>query len=273
MAPPLTGVAQAALRPHIPAMNSRRPEQPARPSEAVVPQAPPGSRIYAIGDIHGRADLLRQLHRLIHEDAYRRQAPRNVVVYLGDYVDRGDESRAVIDLLLDERLPSFESIHIKGNHEESMLRFLEDTAVGPPWLFYGGGQTLASYGVRPPEMPLNARDLLRAQSELAERLPPRHRRFLVDLSLSHSEGDYFFAHAGVRPGVPLDQQTAQDLLWIRDDFLLSEANFGKIVVHGHTIVPRPDVRPNRIGIDTGAFASGHLTCLILEGSQLGFLQT
>ena len=154
-----------------------------------------------------------------------------------------------------------------------MLRFLEDTAVGPPWLFYGGGQTLASYGVRPPEMPLNARDLLRAQNELAERLPPRHRRFLVDLSLTHSEGDYFFAHAGVRPGVPLDQQTAQDLLWIRDDFLLSEANFGKIVVHGHTIVPRPDVRPNRIGIDTGAFASGHLTCLILEGSQLGFLQT
>jgi serine/threonine protein phosphatase 1 len=254
-------------------MNSRRPERPPRPSEAVVPQAPLGSRIYAIGDIHGRVDLLRQLHRLIHEDAYRRQAPRNVVVYLGDYIDRGDESRAVIDLLLDEKLPSFESIYLKGNHEESLLRFLEDTAVGPPWLFYGGGQTLASYGVRPPEMPLNARDLVRAQRELAERLPPRHRRFLIDLALTHSEGDYFFAHAGVRPGVPLAQQTAQDLLWIRDEFLHSDANFGKVVVHGHTIVPRPEVQPNRIGIDTGAFASNHLTCLILEGSQLGFLQT
>jgi serine/threonine protein phosphatase 1 len=254
-------------------MNTRRPERPSRPREPVAPRAPADSRIYAIGDIHGRVDLLRQLHRLIHEDAYRRQAPRNVVVYLGDYVDRGDESRGVIDLLLDEPLPSFESIYLKGNHEESMLRFLEDTTVGPPWLFYGGGQTLASYGVRPPEMPLNARELVRAQRELAERLPSRHRRFLVDLALTHSEGDYFFAHAGVRPDVPLDQQTAQDLMWIRDEFLLSEANFGKIVVHGHTIVPRPDVQRNRIGIDTGAFASGHLTCLILEGSQLGFLQT
>src|ERR1700732_3262321 len=135
--------------PIFPAMNTRRPGRGVPSSEAVKPQAPPGSRIYAIGDIHGRADLLRQLHRLIHEDAYRRQAPRNVVVYLGDYVDRGDESPAVIDLLLDEPLPSFESIYIKGNHEESLLRFLEDTAVGPAWLFYGGAQTLLSYGVRP----------------------------------------------------------------------------------------------------------------------------
>jgi serine/threonine protein phosphatase 1 len=254
-------------------MNTRRPERPARPSEAVVPHAPPGSRIYAIGDIHGRVDLLRQLHRLIHEDAYRRQAPRNVVVYLGDYVDRGDESRAVIDLLLDEPLPAFESVYLKGNHEESVLRFLEDTAVGPPWLFYGGGQTLASYGVRPPAQPLSTSELVRAQRELADRLPARHRRFMVDLILSHEEGDYLFVHAGVRPGVPLDQQMAQDLMWIRDEFLHSDANFGKIVVHGHTIVARPDVQRNRIGIDTGAFASGHLTCLILEGSQLGFLQT
>jgi serine/threonine protein phosphatase 1 len=254
-------------------MITRRPGRASPPSEAVVPKAPLDSRIYAIGDVHGRADLLRQLHRLIHEDAYRRQAPRNVVVYLGDYVDRGDESRAVIDLLLDEPLPSFESIYLKGNHEESMLRFLEDTSVGPAWLFYGGGQTLASYGVRPPEVPLNPRELMRAQSELAERLPPRHRRFMVDLALTHAEGDYFFAHAGVRPGVPFDQQTAQDLLWIRDDFLLSEENFGKIVVHGHTITQRPEVKRNRIGIDTGAFASGRLTCLILEGTQLGFLQT
>jgi serine/threonine protein phosphatase 1 len=254
-------------------MNTRRPGRGAPSSEAVKPQTPPGSRIYAIGDIHGRADLLRQLHRLIHEDAYRRQAPRNVVVYLGDYVDRGDESPAVIDLLLDEPLPSFESIYIKGNHEESLLRFLEDTAVGPAWLFYGGAQTLLSYGVRPPGAPMNPRELARAQRELAERLPPRHRRFMQGLALTHEEGDYFFAHAGVRPGVPLAEQTAQDLLWIRDDFLLAEQNFGKIVVHGHTITERPEVKRNRIGIDTGAFASGRLTCVVLEQSQLGFLQT
>ncbi|HEX9491497.1 MAG TPA: serine/threonine protein phosphatase, partial [Stellaceae bacterium] len=174
---------------------------------------------------------------------------------------------------LDEPLPSFESVYLKGNHEESLLCFLEDTAIGPAWLFYGGAQTLHSYGVRPPDAPMNPRELARAQGELAERLPQRHRRFMQGLALTHEEGDYFFAHAGVRPGLPLDQQAAQDLLWIRDDFLLSEEHFGKIVVHGHTITPRPEVKRNRIGIDTGAFASGRLTCLILEGSQLGFLQT
>jgi serine/threonine protein phosphatase 1 len=255
------------------AMNTRRPGRGSANRSAVVPQAPAGSRIYAIGDVHGRADLLRRLQGLIHEDAYRRQAPRNVVVYLGDYVDRGDESPAVIDLLLDEPLPSFESFYLKGNHEESVLRFLEDTSVGPAWLFYGGAQTLRSYGVRPPEVPINPRELARAQRDLAEKLPPRHRRFMQDLALTHIEGDYFFAHAGIRPGTPLDRQTEQDLLWIRDDFLLSDENFGKIVVHGHTITERPEVRRNRIGIDTGAFSSGRLTCLVLEGSQLGFLQT
>jgi serine/threonine protein phosphatase 1 len=254
-------------------MNTRRPERPRPSSEAAVPQAPPDSRIYAIGDVHGRADLLRRLHRLIHEDAYRRQAPRNVVVYLGDYVDRGDESPTVLDVLLDEPLPTFESIYLKGNHEESMLRFLDDITVGPAWLFYGGAQTLRSYGVRAPDVPLNNRELVRAQRELAERLPSRHRRFMQDLALTHAEGDFFFAHAGVRPGVRLNQQSEQDLLWIRDEFLLSEENFGKIVVHGHTITERPEVKRNRIGIDTGAFSSGHLTCLVLEGSQLGVLQT
>ncbi len=240
---------------------------------ATPPQAPRGSRIYAVGDIHGRADLLRHMHRLIHEDAYRRQAPRNVVVYLGDYIDRGEESPAVIDLLLNEPLPSFDSIHLKGNHEDSLLRFLGDTGVGPAWNFYGGAATLRSYGVRPPEPATRPEELARAQRELAALLPERHRRFMQGLALTHEEGDYFFAHAGVRPGIPLHRQNEEDLLWIRDEFLLSEADFGKIVVHGHTITDEPDLRPNRIGIDTGAFASGTLTCLILEGSQLGFLQT
>lgn len=238
-----------------------------------APQAPAGSRIYAVGDIHGRADLLRQMHQFIHEDAYRRQAPRNVVVYLGDYIDRGDESPAVIDLLLDEPLPSFDSIHLKGNHEDSLLRFLKDTGVGPAWTFYGGAATLRSYGVRPPEPATRPDELVRAQRELARMLPERHRRFMQGLALTHEEGDYFFAHAGVRPDTPLDRQSEEDLLWIRDEFLLSAADFGKIIVHGHTITDEPELRPNRIGIDTGAFASGTLTCLILEGSQLGFLQT
>jgi serine/threonine protein phosphatase 1 len=116
-------------------------------------------------------------------------------------------------------------------------------------------------------------DMARAQQELREKLPERHRRFMAGLQLTHEEGDYLFAHAGIRPGIPLDRQIAEDLLWIRDDFLRSDAEFGKIVVHGHTITEHPDVQPNRIGIDTGAFASGTLTCLVLEGTELAFLHT
>ena len=238
-----------------------------------APEAPPNTRIYAIGDIHGRVDLLRQMHQLIHEDAYRRQAPRNVVVYLGDYIDRGRDSPAVIDVLLDEALPSFESIHLKGNHEDSLLRFLTDATIGPPWMFYGGSATLASYGVRPPEPATRADELKRAQRELGQRLPPRHRQFMTKLRLTHAEGDYFFAHAGVRPGIALERQNEQDLLWIRDEFLRADADYGKIVVHGHSITARPDVQRNRIGVDTGAFASGTLTCLVVEGTDWAFLQT
>jgi len=244
-----------------------------QPQQAVAPETPPGSRIYAIGDIHGRADLLRRLHRMIHEDAYRRQAPRNVVVYLGDYIDRGDASPGVIDLLLDEPLPGFLSVHLKGNHEDTMLRFLDDTGIGPSWMLYGGADTLASYGIRPPPLTGGTAEIERVQQELRARLPKRHHRFLAGLRLVHEEGDYLFAHAGVRPDVPLERQQEEDLLWIRDEFLLSDAEFGKIIVHGHTITERPDVQRNRIGIDTGAFASGTLTCLVLEGADWFFLQT
>jgi serine/threonine protein phosphatase 1 len=241
--------------------------------EAVAPEVPPHSRVYAVGDIHGRVDLLERLHGLIHQDAYERQAPRNVVVYLGDYIDRGDASPAVIDLLLDQPLPSFQSVHLKGNHEDTLLRFLDDTGIGATWLLYGGAETLASYGVRPPRPAGGGQELERAQAELKARLPERHRRFMQQLRLTHAEGDYLFTHAGVRPGVPLDAQQEEDLLWIRDEFLLSDAEFGKIVVHGHTITSRPDVQRNRIGIDTGAFATGLLTCLVLEGAEWSFLQT
>jgi serine/threonine protein phosphatase 1 len=241
-----------------------------RTQAVLLPRAPPGSRIYAIGDIHGRLDLLRAITQLIHEDAYAHQAPRNVAIYLGDYVDRGDMSSAVIDWLLDQPLPGFESVHLLGNHEDSMLQFLTDARVGPPWLAYGGVATLRSYGVRPPSAD---RDLARVQDDLRDKLPERHVSFLRGLALQHVEGDYAFVHAGVRPGVALASQVPQDLLWIREEFLSSHADFGKIVVHGHTIVEEPEVRRNRIGIDTGAFASGTLTCLVLADDQWSFLQT
>jgi serine/threonine protein phosphatase 1 len=239
-------------------------------AQAVLPRVPPGTRVYAIGDIHGRLDLLRAITQLIHEDAYACQAPRNVAVYLGDYIDRGDDSGAVLDWLIEQPLPGFESVHLLGNHEDSLLQFLGDVRVGPSWLAYGGVATLHSYGVRPPA---SDRDLERVQDELRENLPERHLAFLRGLALRHVEGDYAFVHAGVRPGVALAAQVPQDLLWIRDEFLSSNADFCKIVVHGHTIAEQPEVRRNRIGIDTGAFASGTLTSLVLADDQWSFLQT
>jgi serine/threonine protein phosphatase 1 len=236
-------------------------------------QVPSGSRIYAVGDVHGRVDLLRALHQLIHDDACRHPAARNVVVYLGDYIDRGQDSSGVIELLLDAPLPGFSSVHLKGNHEDALLRFLDDTRIGPAWLFYGGADTLRSYGVAPPFPPTRREELLRAQAELRQLLPERHRRFMESLPFTYAEGDYLFVHAGLRPGVPLEQQSPEDMLWIRDEFLYSDENFGRVVVHGHSITPRPDVQRNRIGIDTGAYASDRLTALVLEGDGYRFLQT
>jgi serine/threonine protein phosphatase 1 len=239
-------------------------------AKAVLPRVPDGTRAYAIGDIHGRLDLLVEIERRIADDAAASPAARHAVVYLGDYVDRGNQSREVVDRLIDLPLPGFERVLLLGNHEESMLQFLVDVQIGPAWLAYGGAATLLSYGIRPPD---SDRDFVRVQEELRAKLPERHLAFLRGLKLRHVEGDYYFVHAGVRPGIPLDDQRPEDLLWIRDEFLLSPRDFGKIIVHGHTITKTPDIKRNRIGIDTGAFASGTLTSLVLQGDAWSFLQT
>ncbi len=248
-----------------------KPERRARPVPA---QAPTGRRIYVVGDIHGRADLVRHLHGKILADATAQPDRQRVVVYLGDYVDRGLESRQVIDLLLDEPLHGFEQIHLLGNHEQAMLDFLEDPGIGPAWLYYGGAATLYSYGInaqaRPPE---GSERFSHLSGELVRLLPPRHLHFLRRLALHHVEGDYLFVHAGIRPGVPIQRQQREDILYIRDEFLDFPETHGRIVVHGHTITNDPDVRPNRIGIDTGAFATGRLTCLVLDGDERRFIQT
>ncbi len=247
---------------------SRTAPQPA----PVSAQAPAGSRIYAIGDIHGRADLLERLRSVIVEDARWHPAERKVVVYLGDYVDRGPESRGVVDLLTRETLPGFESVFLKGNHEDSLLQFLTDPGIAPAWMAYGGEATLYSYGVRPPDV-RRVEDIMAAQEAFTQALPPEHLAFLQALELVHIEGDYAFVHAGFREGVPIEFQDPQDMMWIRNEFLWSDADFGKVAVHGHTITERPEIRPNRIGIDTGAFATGTLTCLVLEGTERRFLAT
>lgn len=248
--------------------NSERRAQP------VPAQAPAGRQIYVVGDIHGRADLLRQMRGMILADATAHRNRQPVVVYLGDYVDRGLESRQVLDLLLEEPLPGFEEIRLLGNHEQAMLDFLEDPGIGPAWLYYGGAATLYSYGInaqaRPPE---GGERFAHLSVELARVLPPRHLQLLRRLKLHHVEGDYLFVHAGIRPGVPIERQQREDLLYIRDEFLNFSDSHGRIVVHGHTITAEPDVRANRIGIDTGAFATGRLTCLVLDGAERRFLQT
>jgi serine/threonine protein phosphatase 1 len=244
--------------------------QPAR-TRPVPASAPANTRIYAIGDIHGRLDLLRQTHERILADARTSSVSRKVVVYLGDYIDRGSESRGVIDLLLDQPLPGFQSVHLKGNHEQALLDFLQDSAVAMEWFFYGGDATLASYNVARPTPGGGPEALLKVQGDLRANLPARHLDFYRSLALSHREGDYLFVHAGVKPGVPLEAQREQDLMWIRDEFLSSDVDHGCVVVHGHSITPRPDVRKNRIGIDTGAYATGRLTCLRIEQDEREFL--
>lgn len=228
-------------------------------------RAPEGATIYAIGDIHGRADLLRDLHARIRADFAERRPNRATMIYLGDYVDRGPASREVIELVLNERPEGVETVGLLGNHEDLMLSFLDGGSMAPDWLPNGGGETMRSYGVAP-ESPYG-------RSELAERLPEAHMEFLRSLELYHVEGDYLFVHAGIVPDLPMSEQSRFDLTWIREEFLGSDADHGRCVVHGHTIRKEVDVRPNRIGIDTGAFFTGKLTCLALEGDSRSLIQT
>ncbi|MEZ5669024.1 MAG: metallophosphoesterase family protein [Alphaproteobacteria bacterium] len=255
-----------------------RRREAAAPAGAAA-AVPPGTRVYAVGDIHGSAHLLDALLERIRADAALpaegADAPtRRVLVFLGDYVDRGLESPRVIDTLLAGPPPGFEQVCLMGNHEEAMIGFLEDIRIGPMWLRNGGGETLLSYGVTlPSDIPGANERMESARLKLRERLPAPHRAFLLGLPLFHVEGDYLFVHAGVRPGKPLGDQHRNDLLWIREEFLRSNADLGHVVVHGHTIAPAPQVRPNRIGIDTGAYATGVLTALVLEGTARRFIQT
>lgn len=235
---------------------------------------PGGMRVYAIGDIHGRVDLLEDLHAKIRDDAGSAPAgTRMTAVYLGDYVDRGLHSRQVIDLLLDQPLPGFTNVYLKGNHEAAFLRFLEDPASGPAWFSFGGNATVFSYGVRPDPQAAARSQYPAIRDALCGALPDRHLTFLKQLRLTYELGGYLFAHAGIHPGRSMADQCEEDLLWIRDEFLNSRADFGRIVVHGHTIAKRPVMRRNRIGIDTGAYASGVLTALALEGRLYRLLST
>jgi serine/threonine protein phosphatase 1 len=234
--------------------------------------APRDTRIYAIGDVHGRADLLGSLQELIAKDAGRAPESRKVVVYLGDYVDRGPDSAGVIDRLIKGPLAGLDQVFLMGNHEEFFLQFLENPEVGTIWLKNGGDATLASYGVKGAKG-CSAKDLGVLSKALQDKLPDEHLDFFKRLSISHREEDYLFVHAGIRPGVPLERQSEDDMLWIREPFLGSPEQHEVVVVHGHTPVDAAEVHTNRIAVDTGAVWSGCLTAAVLHGEQQTFIHT
>jgi serine/threonine protein phosphatase 1 len=225
---------------------------------------PPGQRVYAVGDIHGCLDRLVALHEMIAEDIATRPGPRITLVHLGDYVDRGSDSAQVVDWLINRPpVPADEFVNLMGNHEHMMLSAVvgADKEAPAQWLMNGGADSLLSWGISRTVPP----------AEWAGRIPRQHLLFLRDLAISRQIGPYLFVHAGIRPGVPLDQQSRHDMMWIREPFLSSRADHGVVVVHGHTPKREPTVQPNRIAIDTGAVLGGALTCVVLEADRLGFL--
>ena len=234
-----------------------------------------GTVVYAIGDIHGRFDLLQALMAKIEADAAHRPALHRLIVCLGDYVSRGADSRRVVEAMIAAPPAGFTRVALRGNHEDLWLRFLGgDRDAGRHWFDFDGLDTLADYGVDVGQR--HRRDdatVASLRDAFAAALPPAHVDFVRSTVTSHRCGDYFFAHAGVRPGVPLEQQQAHDLMWIRKPFHDSLHDHGAVVVHGHSIADRPQLRPNRIGIDTGAYRSGMLTCLVLDGGSRKFLHT
>ena len=238
---------------------------------APVRRVPAGTRVYAIGDIHGRDDLLAQMAERIATDLRQATFERAQTVFLGDYVDRGSGSPKVLDRLSRADWPT-PIVTLAGNHEDLLRGFLDDEEVLDTWRSLGGLETIHSYGVDV-RSAMRGRDFKAIQQGFAARFPETHRHFLETLTLSVAIGDYFFCHAGVRPGVPLNLQERYDLLNIRDTFLSSEVEHGKLVVHGHTPSMTPSVHMNRIGIDTAAYLTNCLTCLVLEGERRRFLQT
>ncbi len=233
---------------------------------------PAGLRIYAIGDVHGCLDRLQELHATIAADLKLSPVDEHRIVHCGDYVDRGTQSAGTIAYLIELTRDNPDVVCLYGNHEDELLGFLEDPDHwGRVWLTYGGRQTLESYGMDPGRHEDNPKGWLNLRDDFESLFPMEHRRFLQALPRQIQFGDFFFVHAGVRPGRPLPAQESDDLIWIREPFLSSASDHGAVIVHGHTPVEAREVHPNRINIDTGAVFGNALTCVVIEDNEIRFL--
>jgi serine/threonine protein phosphatase 1 len=228
-------------------------------------RGPEDTVLYAIGDVHGRLDLLAEMHAQIAAEIMRRRPDDWRIIHLGDYVDRGPESRGVIEFLVRQTAADGRVLSLAGNHDIGFLDFLAEPDRNGIFALYGGVETAQSYGVALELAdPVSFRSSWRA---LAAAVPSSHQDFLQALQFSVGFGDFFFCHAGIRPGVSLDTQDPLDLIWIRGDFHSHQELFPKVVVHGHTPVSEPEICANRVNLDTGAFASGRLTALVIDGAE------
>ena len=235
-----------------------------------APQTAPGERLYVVGDVHGRPDLLERMFADIErDDTQRGRSARRRIVMVGDIVDRGPDPRGAMQVLeaAQQRMPDL--VTLLGNHEEMMLRALRgDEATIRGWMRVGGVETVESFGVAALVEGVDAVPFVAA---LNRAMPDAWERWIQSWPLTFRSGDYFICHAGIRPGLALAKQSRNDLLWAREAFLIDTRDHGAIVVHGHTISEEVELRPNRIGLDTGAYRSGVLSAVCLDGADVAVL--
>ncbi len=229
---------------------------------------PDNTRIYAIGDVHGHIDLLVKLHQKISDDLDKNPIDQHRIIFLGDYIDRGPDSAGCVEYLIELSAKNEAVICLKGNHEDKLEKFLKDpVAIADSFFTYGGGECAESYGVDMAGYRGDRPETLQKCEELNSNIPAHHIEFYAQLARTVTFGDYMFVHAGVRPGVALDQQSSHDLMWIRSEFIPHQGLYEKVIVHGHTPAFPMEILPNRINVDTQAYDTGVLSCIVLEDKE------
>jgi serine/threonine protein phosphatase 1 len=237
-------------------------------------KVPKNERVYAVGDVHGCLAELDQLLAMIKDDLKEHPVKSHHIIFLGDYVDRGPDSAGVINRLIALQKTQTNVVCLKGNHEDKFIEYLNNPKkLAPAFFAYGGIETAQSYGINTKLLEEPLENAMIIGMQILDVITNAHMEFLIKLPSSNSIGDYFFCHAGIRPGVKLKDQSSHDLMWIRQDFLYHPNLHKKIIVHGHTPNFEPEVMSNRINVDTKCYDSGVLSCLVLQKKTHRFLQT